>query len=56
MEIFYSNQMKWGNPYVIKLNIRSGFVRDKDTRLFINNTVYTDDMSSEYWHRLEDEI
>jgi len=23
VEIFYSNQMKWGNPYVIKLNIRS---------------------------------
>ena len=36
--------------------IKWGFVRYRDARPFINNTVYTEDMNSEHWHRLEDEI
>lgn len=36
--------------------IKWGFVRYRDSRPFINNTVYTEDMSSEHWHRLEDEF
>lgn len=31
-----------------------GFVRDKDTRLYINNTDYTEEMNNENWKRLED--
>lgn len=51
------NKFKAFKYYAEELRkIKWGFVRDKDTRLFINNTVYTEDMSSEYWHRLEDEI
>ena len=51
------NKFKAFKRYAEELRrIKWGFVRDKDTRLFINNTVYTDDMSSEHWHRLEDEF
>lgn len=51
------NKFKAFKRYAEELRrIKWGFVRNKDSRLFINNTVYTEDMSSEHWHRLEDEI
>lgn len=51
------NKFKAFKRYAEELRrIKWGFVRYRDSRPFINNTVYTDDMSSEYWHRLEDEI
>ena len=34
--------------------INWGVVRDKDTRLYINNTNYTKEMNNENWKRLED--
>ena len=34
--------------------IKWGFVRDKDTRLYINNTDYTEEMNNENRKRLED--
>lgn len=34
--------------------INWGFVRDKDTRLYLNNTTYKEDMSDVEWKRLED--
>ena len=33
-----------------------GFVRDKDNRLYINNTEFTHNMSSEHWKALEEEF
>lgn len=51
------NKFKAFKHYAEELRrIKWGFVRNKDSRLFINNTVYTEDMSSEHWHRLEDEF
>ncbi|OFK80347.1 DNA helicase [Anaerosphaera sp. HMSC064C01] len=51
------NKFKAFKHYAEKLRrIKWGFVRYRDSRPFINNTVYTEDMSSEHWHRLEDEI
>ena len=40
--------------YAYRRKINWGFVRDKDTRLYINNTNYTKEMNSENWKRLED--
>lgn len=51
------NKFKAFKRYAEELRrIKWGFVRYRDSRPFINNTVYTEDMSSEHWHRLEDEI
>ncbi|WP_308578262.1 hypothetical protein [uncultured Parvimonas sp.] len=40
--------------YSSRYKINWGFVRDKDTRLYINNTDYTEEMNNENWKRLED--
>lgn len=40
--------------YAEKEGINWGFVRDKNNRLYINNTIYTDDMSDSCWVRLEE--
>ena len=40
--------------YAYRRKINWGFVRDKDTRLYINNTNYTKEMNNEKWKRLED--
>lgn len=40
--------------YAYRRKINWGFVRDKDTRLYINNTIYTKEMNNENWKRLED--
>ena len=40
--------------YAHRRKINWGFVRDKDTRLYINNTNYTKEMNNENWKRLED--
>ena len=40
--------------YAYRRKIKWGFVRDKDTRLYINNTNYTKEMNNENWKRLED--
>ena len=40
--------------YAYRRKINWGFVRDKDTRLYINNTNYTEEMNNENWKRLED--
>ena len=51
------NKFKAFKHYAEELRrIKWGFVRYRDSRPFINNTVYTEDMSSEHWHRLEDEF
>lgn len=40
--------------YAYRRKINWGFVRYKDTRLYINNTNYTKEMNNENWKRLED--
>lgn len=40
--------------YAYRRKINWWFVRDKDTRLYINNTNYTKEMNNENWKRLED--
>ena len=40
--------------YADRRKINWGFVRDKDTRLYINNTDYTEEINNENWKRLED--
>lgn len=40
--------------YAYRRKINWGFVRDKDTRLYINNTNYTEEMNNENCKRLED--
>ncbi len=40
--------------YAEKHNIKWGFVRDKNEKLYINNTVYTDNMATEHWKPLKD--
>ena len=40
--------------YADRRKINWGFVRDNETRLYINNTNYTKEMNNENWKRLED--
>ena len=40
--------------YAIKHHLHWGFVRDKDNRLYINNTEFAIDMADEHWQPLED--
>jgi type III restriction enzyme len=40
--------------YAEKHNINWGFVRDKNSRLFINNTVYKESLSNDAWKPLKD--
>ena len=47
------NAFKW---YAEEHKIKWGFVRDKDTELYINFTEYTEEMSSDNWKPLSDII
>lgn len=40
--------------YAKKYNLHWGFVRDIDEELYINNTIYTEDMSGDNWISLDD--
>lgn len=40
--------------YAKKNDIKWGFVRDKDNELFINNTIYTEDMNNSNWTPLDE--
>ncbi len=42
--------------YAEKHELHWGFVRDKDNRLYINNTVFAEDMSDEHWTAIENEF
>lgn len=50
------NKFKAFKDYAKENNIKWGFVRDKDTELYINNTEYTDDMNNENWVPIGDVI
>lgn len=40
--------------YAEKEKINWGFVRDRDNKLYINNTEYYEDMSNEHWKKLKE--
>jgi len=42
--------------YADSQRIKWGFVRDKDLRLYLNDTKYTEDMSDENWVRIEEKF
>jgi len=42
--------------YAEKHSLHWGFVRDKDNRLYINNTVFAKDMADEHWVAIADEF
>lgn len=47
------NKFNAFKKYAKKYNLHWGFVRDIDEELYINNTIYTEDMSGENWIPLE---
>ena len=47
------NKFNAFKEYAERYNINWGFVRDKDTSLYINNTEFHMDMSDEHWKALE---
>ena len=47
------NKFNAFKEYAKKYNLHWGFVRDIDEELYINNTVYTEDMSGDNWIPLE---
>lgn len=48
------NKFNAFKDYAAKRNLQWGFVRDKDNRLYINNTIFSEDMSNEEWKPLGD--
>ena len=42
--------------YAEAVDIKWGFVRDKDNKLYINNTEFSDDMNTDEWVSIKDEI
>lgn len=48
------NKFNAFKKYAKKYNLHWGFVRDIDEELYINNTIYTEDMSGENWIPLYD--
>lgn len=53
IDIQVENKFAAFKEYAQKHNINWGFVRDKNDELYINNSEYTDDMTTEYWKRLK---
>ena len=54
IDIQVQNKFTAFKDYAERYGVQWGFVRDIDDELYINNTVYTDDMSGENWVALED--
>ena len=48
------NKFNAFKEYAKKYNLHWGFVRDIDEELYINNTIYTEDMSGDNWIPLDD--
>lgn len=56
IDIQIGNKFNAFKAYATKHNLRWGFVRDKDNRLYINNTEFSLDMSGEAWKPLAKEF
>lgn len=54
IDIQAENKFKALSDFAKKHDYEFGFVRDKDSRLYINNTAYSEDMSNDAWVLLED--
>ena len=50
------NKFNAFKKYAKKYNLHWGFVRDIDEELYINNTIYTEDMSGENWIPLDNPV
>lgn len=50
------NKFNAFKAYAADKNIRWGFVRDKDGQLYINNTVFVENMADEHWVALRQEF
>lgn len=50
------NQFNAFKEYAKKYNLHWGFVRDIDEELYINNTIYTEDMSRDNWIQLDNPV
>ena len=50
------NKFNAFNKYAQAININWGFVRDKDGELYINNTVFAENMSDESWQPLSEQF
>lgn len=48
------NKFNAFKEYAKKYNLHWGFVRDIDEELYINNTIYTENMSGDNWISLDD--
>lgn len=48
------NKFNAFKEYAKKYNLHWGFVCDIDEELYINNTIYTEDMSGDNWIPLDD--
>ena len=54
IDIQVKNKFDAFKAYANKYNLNWGFVRDIDEQLYINNSIYSDDMSGDNWISLED--
>ena len=54
IDIQIANKFNAFKGYAEKHNLHWGFVRDKDNRLYINNTVFSEDMADDHWQPLEE--
>jgi hypothetical protein len=48
------NKFEAFKTYASRNNLNWGFVRDKDNHLYINNTVFAEDMADEHWQPIAD--
>ena len=53
IDIQVENKFASFKVYAENKGLRWGFVRDKNEKLYINNTVYTDNMQTEHWKPLK---
>lgn len=56
IDIQVGNKFGAFKEYAKKYDLKWGFVRDVNEELFINNTVYTDDMSGDNWRSLSEDL
>lgn len=49
IDIQVKNKFDAFKAYAKKYNLNWGFVRDIDEQLYINNSIYSDDMSGDNW-------
>ena len=50
------NKFNAFKAYAEEKGLHWGFVRDKDNRLYLNNTVFAKDMSDEHWVASEEAL